>query len=138
MNPTQNHTAAAAMIGRLLLAIIFIVSGLGKLAAPEATQGYIGSVGLPLPLLSYILAIIIEVGGGLMLLAGYRTRLTALALAVFTVLTALFFHHAFGDQNQMVHFLKNLAMAGGLLQVVAFGAGAYSIDQRTSSPALSR
>src|SRR5207253_847279 len=100
------------------LATIFLVSAFGKLAAPGPTQGYIASAGLPLPLLSYVAGVVIELGGGLMLLIGYRTRLAATLLAAFSVISAIVFHHALGDQNQLFHFLKNLAMAGGLLQVV--------------------
>ena len=117
--------------GRLLMSIIFILSGVGKLAAPAATIGYIASTGLPLATVGYAAAVIVELGGGLLLLAGYQTRLVALVLAGFSVFTALVFHHALADQNQMIHFLKNIAMAGGLLQVVAFGAGAFSIDARS-------
>lgn len=131
-NTTQ--TTVLPFVGRILLATIFIVSSLGKIAAPEATQGYIASVGLPAPLLGYLAAIAIELGGGLLLLAGYRTRAVALGLAVFSIASALIFHHALGDQNQLFHFLKNLAMAGGLIQVVAFGAGAFSIDNRKQVP----
>jgi putative oxidoreductase len=132
MNSTSanNNQAAIALAGRLLIAIIFLLSGFGKITAPEATQGYIASVGMPAPLLSYIAAVIVELGGGILLLIGYRVRPVAAIMAIFTIIAALFFHHAFGDQNQMIHFLKNLAMAGGLLQVVAFGAGAFSIDNR--------
>jgi putative oxidoreductase len=96
------------------------------------TQGYIASVGLPLPILSYLIAITVEVCGGVLLIVGYRTRIVASILAIFTLATALSFHTAFGDQNQMVHFLKNICIAGGLLQVVAFGAGSLSIDNRQS------
>ncbi len=126
---TKNQ-AASALIGRLLMALIFIISGIGKLAAPEATQGYIAFAGIPAPVLAYIAAVIVELGGGVLLALGYRTRLIAVILAIFTIIAALFFHHAFGDQNQMIHFLKNLAMAGGLLQLAAFGAHAYSLDSR--------
>ncbi|MEX2693014.1 DoxX family protein [Rhizobium mongolense] len=119
-----------AAVGRLLLAIMFILSGFGKIAAPEATQGYIASVGLPLPLLSYLLAIVVEVGGGILLIVGYQARIVSLVIAAFTLATALFFHNNFADQNQMIHFLKNIAIIGGLLQVAAFGAGALSLDAR--------
>ncbi|MCM3605466.1 DoxX family protein [Cupriavidus pauculus] len=112
------------------MAAIFLVSGVGKLAAPAATMGYIASVGLPAPALGLIGALILELAGAALLAAGYKTRLVALLLAGYAVVTALIFHHALGDQNQMFHFLKNLAMAGGLLQVVAFGAGAFSLDNR--------
>jgi putative oxidoreductase len=81
-------------------------------------------------MLSYLLAIVAELGGGILLLVGYRARVISLAMAIFAVVTALVFHHNFADQNQMIHFLKNFAIAGGLLQVAAFGAGAFSLDER--------
>ncbi len=118
----------APVIGRVLIAVIFLISGFGKIADPIGTQGYIAAAGLPLPLVAYVVAVIVEAGGGLLLLLGFQTRIAALALAVFSVAAAFGFHHDFGDQNQMIHFLKNLAIAGGLLQVVAFGAGAFSLD----------
>lgn len=117
-------------IGRLMMSVIFLLSGVGKIAAPEMTIGYIASMGLPFATLGMILAVIIEIGGGLLLAFGFQTRATALVLAIFSVATGLVFHHAIGDQNQMIHLLKNVAMAGGLLQVVAFGAGAFSLDSR--------
>jgi putative oxidoreductase len=86
--------------------------------------GYISAVGLPATPLAYILAVLTEVGGGLLLISGFKVRLVALAMAVFSVATAVFFHRNFGDQNQMIHFLKNLMIAGGLLQITYFGAGA--------------
>ena len=122
--------ASASLIGRALLSAIFILSGFSKLAAPAMMVGYIGSVGLPFPQLALALAIIVEIGGGLALVAGYRTRAVAAVLAAFSVFTALAFHNALGDQNQFIHFFKNIAMAGGLLQVVAFGAGRFSLDAR--------
>jgi len=126
----QNQTAILAIAGRVLIAALFLLSGLGKIAAPAVTQGYIASAGLPAPLLGYLIAIIIEVGGGLLLMIGYQARGVALILAVFALATALVFHHDFVDQNQMIHFLKNIAIAGGLLQVAAFGAGSLSLDAR--------
>ncbi|WP_421423184.1 DoxX family protein [Agrobacterium rosae] len=125
--PNSNYLAAT---GRLLLAVMFIFSGLGKLMAPEATQGYIASVGLPLPLLSYLLAVAVELGGGIFLVIGYQTRIVSLVIAAFTLATALIFHNDFTDQNQMIHFLKNISIVGGLLQVAAFGAGSLSLDAR--------
>jgi len=122
--------SVAPFIGRLLMAAIFLISGAGKLMAPAGTIGYIASVGLPLPELAYAGALAMEIGGALLLVAGYRTRWVAAALALFSVVSALIFHNALGDQNQLFHFLKNLAMAGGLLQVVAFGAGSFSLDER--------
>lgn len=125
---TQTSQSIVPAIGRILMAAIFIFSGVGKALAPEATLGYIQSVGLPFASLALIGAIAIEIGGGALLVLGYKTRLVAAGLAVFSLLTAFVFHNATGDQNQLIHLLKNVAMAGGLLQVVAFGAGAYSLD----------
>lgn len=125
-------TAALAAVGRLLIAALFLTSGLGKLAAPATTIGYIASVGLPIPTLGYAVAVAIEVGGSLFLLAGFQTRTVAIAMTVFTLITAVGFHSDFSDQNQMIHFLKNVALAGGLLQVVAFGPGLFSFDARRS------
>ncbi|KAB7644372.1 DoxX family protein [Polymorphobacter fuscus] len=117
-------------IGRVGIAAIFILSGISKLTAPEGTIGYIASAGLPLPQVALVLAILLELVGGALLAIGYRTRLVAAVLAVFTVAAAIFFHAALDDQNQFIHFFKNLAIAGGLLQVVAFGAGRFSVDNR--------
>lgn len=116
--------------GRVLMSAIFLVSGVGKLAAPAATLATIKAVGLPLPEVSYGAATLMEIAGGLLLVAGYRTRIVALLLAAFSLATALTFHTALADPNQMFHFLKNLAMAGGLLQVAAFGPGKISLDAR--------
>lgn len=131
MNSTTTHSyRAAPLIGRLLLAAIFLVSGFSKLTAPGMTIGYIASLGLPAPILGYFGSMTLELAGGVLLIVGYQTRLVSVLLAAYSIVTALIFHHALGDQNQMFHFLKNLAMAGGLLQVVAYGAGAYSLDSR--------
>jgi putative oxidoreductase len=127
------QTSAVAAVGRLLIASIYLISGLGKIAAPAMTQAYIAAAGLPLPLLAYLVAVAVEVGGGILLVLGFQTRIVALVMAAFTLATALSFHHDFADQNQMIHFLKNIAMTGGLLQVFAFGAGALSIDARRSN-----
>lgn len=133
MNTVNPNTSVIPVIGRVLLAAIFIISGLGKLAAPAATMGYIASTGLPFAPLALAIAIGVELGGGLLLVLGVKTRLVAAGLAVFSIVTGLAFHNAVGDQNQMIHLLKNFAMAGGLLQVVAFGAGAYSFDNRAKA-----
>ena len=125
-----NNANTVAAVGRILIAVIFILSGVGKLGAPAATQGYIASVGLPLPLLGYALAVLVELGGGLLLLVGFRTRAVAAVLALFTVAAALFFHSHLADQNQFIHFVKNIMIVGGLLQLVAFGATALSLDAR--------
>ena len=121
---------AIALAGRILIAAIFVLSGLGKIAQPGATLAYIGAAGLPLPPLALGGSALVELGGGLALILGYRTRIAAAALAVFSIVTAMFFHSKFADQNQMIHFMKNVAMAGGLLQVIAFGGGSFSLDSR--------
>ncbi|MCI0755463.1 DoxX family protein [Teichococcus vastitatis] len=119
---------AAPILGRLMLAALFLMAGFGKIGAPAATKAYIASAGLPLPDLAYLLAVIAELGGGLLLLLGLQTRLVALALTGFTLATALFFHADFADQNQMIHLLKNFAISGGLLHVAVLGGGAVSLD----------
>ena len=108
------------------------MSGLGKVAAPAATLAYMKAAGLPLAPLGLAGAALVELGGGVALILGYRTRLAATVLATFALVTALIFHSAFADQNQLIHFFKNVAMAGGLLQVAAFGGGRLSLDARSS------
>ncbi len=122
-------TTLAGPLGRLLLVIIFL-SGFGKVADPAGTIQYITSHGVPLPQVAYLLAIAAELGGGLLILVGYQTRLVAAAMALFCVASAAFFHNDFSDQGQMINFLKNIAIAGGFLQLVAHGAGVLSIDNR--------
>jgi putative oxidoreductase len=116
-------------IGSLLIGLPFAMSGLSKLTAYSTTIATIVAAGLPFPPLAFAVAATVELGGGLLLVLGYRTRPVALALAIFALATAVTFHNNFADQNQMIHFLKNVMMAGGLLQIVAFGAGAISIEQ---------
>jgi putative oxidoreductase len=117
-------------LGRLLIGLPFAMSGLSKLAAIGPTTEYIRAAGLPLPSLALAIAVIVEIGGGLLLITGFRARFAAAVLAVFALATAVSFHRNFADQNQMIHFLKNVMMAGGLLQVVAFGAGGFSLDNQ--------
>jgi putative oxidoreductase len=124
------HSDTIALIGRLSLAVLFVLSGFGKLAAPAATQAYIAAMGLPAPMLAYLGATAVELIGGVLLIVGFRTRAVAIGLAGFTLLTAVFFHNNFADQNQMIHFMKNIAIIGGLLQVAAFGAGRFALDHR--------
>jgi putative oxidoreductase len=123
-------------LGRLLIALIFVMSGLSKIAAPAATIAYIQSAGAPLAPAAFAFAVIVELAGGLALIFGFQTRLTAAALAIFTLAAGILFHNNMADQNQMIHFLKNLAITGGLLQVVAFGAGAFSLDNRHNSVSI--
>ncbi|WP_267221552.1 DoxX family protein [Dyella silvae] len=125
-------TTIVPAIGRALISTLFILAGLSKLAAPAMTIGYIQSVGLPLPSIGFGLAVLVELVGGITLLLGYRTRIVASVLFVFALATAALFHHNFGDQDQFIHFFKNVAMAGGLLHVVAFGGGPLSLDGRRS------
>lgn len=128
------------MIGRILIATLFLVSGIGKLATPIGTQDYIASIGIPGPILAYVVAMVVELAGGTMLLLGHRVRGAALVLAAYCVLTALLFHRAIADPNQLFHLLKNFGTAGGLLMVFEFGAGAWSLDARraTAVPAKPR
>jgi putative oxidoreductase len=137
---SQYSTSVAPLIGRVLIAAIFLVSGLGKLATPGATQDYIASIGLPAPALALVVAIIVELGAGALLLLGYRVREAAPVLAAYSVLTALLFHNAISDPNQLFHLLKNFAIAGGLLMTFEFGAGAFSLDARraAASPGMAQ
>jgi len=136
MHTSTNLIQAIAAIGRFLIAIIFVYSGIGKIMAPDATMAYIDAAGLPLPVVALGLAIAIELGGGLLLALGYRTRLVAAALAAFALVTGMAFHHAVGDPTQLMQLLKNIALAGGLLQVVVHGAGRYGVDGRARGRAL--
>jgi putative oxidoreductase len=116
------------LVGRALIALPFIVSGVSKLAAPAATIAYIGSVGLPFPQVGLLIAIAVELGFATLLLLGYRVRPVAIVLALYCLATAIFFHRNFADQNQMINFFKNVMIFGGLLQIVYFGAGPVSIE----------
>ncbi len=132
MNP--NVSNAAALLGRILLALIFITSGFGKITGFEGTVGYIASKGLPLPQLGAIVAIIVELGGGILLVIGYKARWAAVALAIFTLAAAIFFHNywaveAAEKMAQQINFWKNISMAGGMLMVFAHGPGRYSVDK---------
>ncbi len=127
MNPAT-IARAAELGGRILIAAIFLVSGVGKLGAWAATQQYMASQGVPGALLAPVVAI--EIGGAALVIAGLWTRLAATALAAFTLLAAVLFHASLGDQLQQIMFLKNLAIAGGFLVLAANGAGAWSLDAR--------
>jgi putative oxidoreductase len=129
----MNATRYLPFVGRLFIGLPFMVSGLGKLAAYGGTIAFIASSHLPLPPpLAYVGAVTVEIGCGLLMVVGYKTRIAAIVLAAFCVATAAFFHTNFADPNQIFHFIKNLVMTGGLLQVIAYGAGALSIDNRLS------
>ncbi|MDG9666483.1 DoxX family protein [Hahella sp. CR1] len=130
INGAFDIASVSALVGRVLISIIFVLSGIAKISAPAGTIAYIESAGLPFATLGFAAAVLVELAGGIALIAGYRTRATALILAGFTVAAALAFHNQLGDQNQFIHFFKNIAMAGGLLQIAAFGAGRFSLDGR--------
>jgi putative oxidoreductase len=124
-----------SLAGRLLLAALFLPAGIGKITGFAGTVGYIGSVGLPLPTVAAVVAILVEVGGGLALIAGFGTRVAALVLALFTLVASFFFHNYWGvpaDQAfvQQLLFFKNVGVVGGLFVLVAHGAGAWSVDAR--------
>ncbi len=127
--------AFLALIGRVLLAVIFIYAGYDKLMTHAGTVGYIAHGGLPMPEIAYFVAVAVELGGGILLLIGWQARAVAAVLALFCIVTAVVFHSDFADRNMMIHFMKNLAIAGGMLQVTAFGAGALSLDGRRESGA---
>jgi putative oxidoreductase len=136
MSPSiQNSLNLAA---RVLFAVLFLPAGISKLTGFAGTVGYIASVGLPLPSLGAVLALAVEILGSAALLAGYGTRIAALALALFT-LVASFFFHAFwavpADQAFVVQllFFKNIAVVGGLLALAAGGAGDWSLDARRNA-----
>lgn len=118
----------ADLAGRLMLAAIFVISGIGKIGGYAGTQAYMESMGVPGVLLP--LVIIVELGGGLALIAGWQARLAGFLLAGFCLLSALLFHSDFADQMQAIMFWKNVAIAGGLLLLVANGAGRWSLDAR--------
>ena len=132
LNNLQNPLA---LVGRVLLALIFITSGFGKIAGFAGTAGYIASKGLPMASVVAALTIVIELGGGLAILFGFFTRYAALVLAVFTVLAGIIFHNYWAvpaDQvmMQQINFWKNISIAGGFLVLAAFGAGAFSLDAK--------
>lgn len=123
MNNLQNLSSP---IGRLFLSMIFIFSGFSKISGYAATQGYMDSMGVPGMLLPLVIAL--ELLGGIAILIGFKTRLFAILIAGFSILSALMFHQFWLDESQMNSFMKNIAMAGGFLMIFAHGPGAYSID----------
>ncbi len=129
--------AATALAGRLLLALMFILAGISKFGGLEGTAGYIASKGLPLPGVLAFAVAALEVVAGVMLVVGFKARWAALALAVFTIVATVIFHAywAMPAEQQFVQqlmFMKNLAVAGGLLMIVALGAGPLSFDNRSA------
>lgn len=131
-NALQN---SLALVGRLLLAMLFLPAGIGKLTGFAGTVGYIASVGLPMPSMAAAIALIIEIVGSVALITGFGTRIAALILAVFTLVASFFFHAYWAvpaDQQLVTQllFMKNIAVVGGLLTLAAWGAGAWSLDAR--------
>lgn len=119
----------ANLVGRILLAHIFLLAGINKITGYSGTQAYMEGMGVPGMLLP--LVIILEIGGALALIVGWQTRWAAYALALFSIVAAVIFHSNLSEQIQMILFMKNWALAGGLLVLAANGAGAFSLDQRT-------
>jgi putative oxidoreductase len=118
------------LAGRILMSAIFLWSGYGKAMAPTATMATFERLGLPLPGAAYVVTLLIELGCAALFLVGFRARVTGLVLAFWCVATALVAHYHLENRDQMIHFMKNICMAGGFLQVVAFGAGRISVDRR--------
>jgi putative oxidoreductase len=119
-----------ALVGRVLLSIIFIVAGYGKLTALGGTAGYFGSIGLPVPMITAVLVTAVELLGGIAILVGFFTRPAAYILALFCVASAFIGHGDFSVAGNDIHIMKNLAMAGGFLFVATFGPGSLSVDAR--------
>jgi len=126
------------LIGRICMAWLFVPAGWGKIAGFSGTAAYVASAGLPFPPLMTAIAIVIEIGAGLMLLVGYKARWAAAALALFTIVAAFGFHHYWSMPPeqvamQKINFNKNVAIFGGLLFIVAFGAGRFSFDENRTA-----
>ena len=126
-----------SLVGRLLMALLFLPAGISKIAGFAGTVGYIASKGVPLAEVAAIIAIIVEVAGGIALILGFKTRWAALALAAFTLVATVMFHNywtlpAAQQMMQQLMFMKNIAVVGGLLTLAAWGAGAWSMDGKSS------
>jgi putative oxidoreductase len=119
-----------ALLGRILIAAVFLWSGYGKVTDFANNVGYAASFGMPVPQLAIILGAVVELLGSTLLIIGFQVRLVAFIMAGFAIVTALVFHRNFADFEQELNFMKNLSIAGGLLQIAALGGGAYSIDGR--------
>jgi putative oxidoreductase len=132
MNSTKSEEMNMAqyshLAGRILLALIFVIAGIGKFNDPAGTAGYMASVGLPGILLWPTIAL--EVLGGIAIIVGFQTRIVSYLLAAFTLLAAALFHNNFADQMQMIMFLKDLSIAGGFLLLASTGATAFAVDKR--------
>ncbi len=119
------------VVSRVFLGHIFLLAGVSKIGAYEGSQAYMDAMGVPGALLP--LVILLEAVGGLVIIAGWQTKWASLGLAAFSVIAAAIFHNNFSDQTQMIMFMKNIAIAGGLVLLAIHGAGAYSLDNRRST-----
>jgi len=126
--PTRSVEKLTELAARILLALLFLLSGLNKIAQYSGTAGYMESAGVPAMLLPAVIAL--EALGALAIIVGWKTRVVALLLAIYTVVAGLIFHSKLGDPNQLAHFLKNLSIAGAFLLLVVNGAGPLSMDRR--------
>ena len=131
----NNLTNVLALVGRILIAAIFVISGFGKIGGFEGVAGYIGSKGLPMPQVLAALTIVLELGGGILLILGFKTRWVAALFFLWLIPTTLIFHAFWGldpktAQQMQIHFLKNVSIMGAMLMLVAFGPGALSLDKR--------
>ena len=126
----EQHSDVAILVGRLFMSSLFVLYGYFKLTGYAGTEAYMAKLGLPTFFAA--LAVIIELGGGLLILFGYQTRLTALGLGIYVLVAAFLAHAHFSDGAQLTHFMKNMAIVGGCLAFIACGGGAYSLDARKS------
>ena len=136
----MNTQGIPVVIARILLALMFVLAGVGKLGGLEGTAGYIASKGLPLPMVLAVATGVLELVAGVLLIIGWQARWAALALAAFTLVASVIFHNfwampAAQQMMQQLMFMKNMAVIGGLLLVFAFGAGALSLDARRNAKA---
>lgn len=119
------------LTARIFLGQLFLLAGLSKIGNYAGTAGYMDAMGVPGALLPAVITL--EIAGGLAIMGGWKTRQTAVILALFTVVAAGVFHHNWSDQIQMILFMKNIAIAGGFMLLASQGAGAYSLDSRNSN-----
>ncbi len=120
----------AALVGRLMLAAIFVFGGASKIMNFSVTTSYMAKAGMPIVDLFALGAIVVELGGGLLLVAGWKTRWVAAVIFVFLIPVTLVFHSPGEGQGQMIHFMKNLSIMGGMLVLFAFGPGRFSLDRK--------
>src|SRR6187200_3746618 len=128
----EQHNDTTALVARLFMSSLFVLYGYFKLTGFAGTVAYMGRLGLPAPTVFAAHAVIIELGGGLLILFGYQTRLVALGCAIYILIAALIAHRNFSDGNQLAHFMKNLAITGGFLALMIAGPGRFSLDGRKS------